>query len=291
MLKRLTSILKYIFAHVAEVEVQIATRVGRILDKRVHHPEFDVFDVCILEVGCCKLTLDTSPTFARILEMSRRIHTFHIVVVRTFLVRIENHVERSKVLRYIGSLAVAIREKFLFVNKTCIMARPILDTQRRITLVQSLVDNKPRQQTSVLSIIQIVYQRTFGEQQRIGRRACKRPAHEALYIVGNLRTFEIVDVSSSLLAYCLRVTWNKLGKLRIESYGRHFLGLQQWQKIDCLGKERHIGSIRHVCAPDGIRQRFFANINLGSHWLFLQMQYCGSDVEVVGKIVVGMQTC
>ena len=86
-----------VLAHFAEVDIEVATVVGRRslltgVDKGVEHPEFDVLDVGCLEVVGVQLSHHTAPMLLRIVECSVVVEV-RIEVVRSALVGVIGEVE------------------------------------------------------------------------------------------------------------------------------------------------------------------------------------------------------
>ena len=80
------AITQDILAHLAQVDVEIATIIGSIslfagIDERIEHPELDVFDVCLLEIVGIQLTHHSAPVALRILQGSVSLQICYIEVV------------------------------------------------------------------------------------------------------------------------------------------------------------------------------------------------------------------
>ena len=74
MLKGLHSVFENVFGHVTQVQVNVSTGGTRVVEKRIHYPKLDKFDVLLFKIVDGELTHDAPPTASRIFEASVRIN-------------------------------------------------------------------------------------------------------------------------------------------------------------------------------------------------------------------------
>ena len=120
--ERFFTILQDILADIAQVEVKVtAVIILSSINKRVHHPEFDVFDVGGFEVRRFDLPHNSSPPILRVQQLSGcRINTCDVQVVRSAFFGVIGQVEQCH-QRSSRRINVAIGKKFGFAHLTGIM--------------------------------------------------------------------------------------------------------------------------------------------------------------------------
>ena len=161
MFEKFLSIFKYVLTDIAKIEIQLASFICTVfvVDKRIHHPKFDVFDVRSFEISHIQFTHDSTPTFLRIGEITVFIHSIHIKVIWSTFGREKRQIHHRKNGWIVGQITL-IRENLLDKHITCVMVRLgrfiISEVHRRCTSgilrIQYLIHIIPGKQGTVFTI-------------------------------------------------------------------------------------------------------------------------------------------
>ena len=179
----LETVFEDVFAYLTEVKVEVAAIacIGHVdvVDKRVHKPELDVFDVRRLEVCVVEFAHNATPTALGIEQVEVGIDIRIVEVIRSAFGWVERQVERLD-CRSLAIVEFAIGPNFFGSHLANIRARhltkvvlEISRAERRILLRKHAVDVIPSKQGAILAIFDIVRQRRLGEES-IGRRVVGR---------------------------------------------------------------------------------------------------------------------
>ena len=125
VLEELLFILQYVFRYLTQVKIQVAPCGLAVVDKRVEHPEFDVFDIRRLEVALVYLAHHAAKTFFRVLQCPVRVNVVGIQIIRTTLLRIVSHVQNRQRIALAHAL-LPLREQLSRLDGTDIMIVQIL---------------------------------------------------------------------------------------------------------------------------------------------------------------------
>ena len=123
-LEELLAVLENIFRHLAQVEVEVAAMIARLvvlIDEGVHHPELDVLDVLCLEVGIVELAHHAAPRLFGVIEVTGLINIGG-EVVGTALLRIEGKVQHVEARGTCVGILSFLRIEFAFIDFTDVMA-------------------------------------------------------------------------------------------------------------------------------------------------------------------------
>ena len=150
------AITQDILAHLAQVDVEIATVIGSIslfarIDERIEHPELDVFDVCLLEIVGIQFTHHSAPVALRILQSSVCLQICYIEVVWSRLTWIVSQIEY---IQGIGSALITALvsqwEELLGIDLADIMVTQLLEvaldmsrSERTSTAGEQRIDGIP----------------------------------------------------------------------------------------------------------------------------------------------------
>ena len=108
VLVELLTVLEYILAHLAEVDVHVATTGLGVVDEGVEHPELDVLDVGTLKVGGRELAHDTAPALLGTAQLALG-GEVGVEVVGATLVGVVGEVEHREGRRLaIGTLLIGV---------------------------------------------------------------------------------------------------------------------------------------------------------------------------------------
>ena len=95
ILKGFLSVFENIFAHVAKVDIEVATfpiRVG-VGETRIHNPKLYIFYIGFLEIGVVNLSHDTAPTLLGVSELTIGINLICADIIRSAFGRVEREIE------------------------------------------------------------------------------------------------------------------------------------------------------------------------------------------------------
>ena len=161
---RFQTIFENIFREFAKVEIEVATFVVGVLgiEEGVEHPELNVFDVALLEVGVIESAHDAAPTFFGIGEIAFGGDVDGVEVVGAAFVGVEGEVEGLDGGGFaVGDLAVRIelaRGDFadVGVGELFQVAFDIAGRKGGVARGEHAVDVIPVEQRAVFAIVNIV---------------------------------------------------------------------------------------------------------------------------------------
>ena len=178
------AVAQHILTHLTQIDIEVAAILIGVglavgVDKRVHEPELDVFDVRRLEVCVVEFAHNATPTALGIEQVEVGIDIRIVEVIRSAFGWVERQVERLD-CRSLAVVEFAIGPNFFGSHLANIRARhltkvvlEISRAERRILLRKHAVDVIPSEQGAILAIFDIVRQRRLGEES-VRRRVVGR---------------------------------------------------------------------------------------------------------------------
>ena len=278
ILEELLLILQDIFRDLSEVEIEITTLRGWIVDIRIHYPELDVFDVGCLEVALLDTSHHTTPTLFRLLQRTILVHPICIQVVGTAFVGIVGHVEHLYQIGFIVAL-FPIGIQLFVLDRTYIMVgqvvlRDVLGQQGGVLTGEHTIDVVPGQESTVLAVVDIVYFAGFGKQWRdsvvVGCTG-QLPRIGIGQVETALGRFEIVQVGVTPRILILVVTGNQVGELSIQGDLARLGQGQQRQFVEQVGEPLAFRLVGGIQTPQGVLDRFVSHHGLGRNGHFREV--------------------
>ena len=150
----LQAVLEDILAHLAQVEVEVAAVtvwVG-LVDERVEHPELDILDVALLEIGVVEFAHNAAPSLLGVEQVTVGVDVVGIEVVWSALLGIEREVEgldgrRLAVVEFAAGEHLGIRHlAHVGVRELVKVVLDISGHVRRVALREQAVDVVPGEQ-------------------------------------------------------------------------------------------------------------------------------------------------
>ena len=297
VLEEFLFIFQYVFRYLAQVKIQVSTCGLAVIDKRVEHPEFDIFDICRLEVALVYLAHHTSETLFRVLQCPVRIDVIGIQVIRAAFLRIVSHVQNRQRIAFTHAL-LPLREQLSRLDSTDIMVgqvfcRDILRTQRGILAREQSVDRVPGKQSAAFPVIDIIGQSGFREE--LGRTVVIRHAGQLPGIrVGEVEIalcrLEVIQIRVSARVLVFVMAGDQMRELRIEGYLARFAQVQQRQLVEHVRKPLAFALIGHIDTPKRILDRFVAHRRFGGQRHFGHVHDGGAYHQVRIELVVQVQS-
>ena len=108
MLKALLAIAQNIFAHIAQVNIQVTSFECRICigQEWVHQPKFDILNIRFLKIGIIQFAHDTTPTLLWISQLAIKSNLVCGNIIRTTLLWVETQVHHRQ-------FRICIRQRLL----------------------------------------------------------------------------------------------------------------------------------------------------------------------------------
>lgn len=286
-----------VLAHLAQVDVEIATIIGSIsllsgIDERIEHPELDILHVGLLEIIGVQLTHHSAPVALRILQGSIWLEVSHIEVVRSWLARIVSQVEHAQRIGgpLIGAL-VAQWEKLFHIDLTHIVIAQLLQvaldmarSERTASASEQWVDGIPcharAMETTgesglVVVIVLEIERRHTGEHPR-----CRRH-----HVDGALGILKVVDIRGIVLR-ATRLARNQLGKLARKGDVRWLGNMEERHLVEHIGEPLALLLPVQVDAPKGVVERFGSHRHLVGQRLLREMLQGTAHLEILGEVIL-----
>ena len=298
---KLLAIPQDVLAHLAQVDVEVATVVGCIrllsgIDERIKHPELDILHVCLLEIVGIQLAHHSTPVAGRIGKGTIRLQIGYIEVVRSRLRWIVSQIENTQGAggSLIGAL-LAQREKLLYIHLSHVVVAQLLEvaldmtrSERTSPSGEERIDGVPGkagtmetagQPRLVIVIILEVKRRHTGD----------NPRSRSHHVDGSLGILEVINIRSIVLhSSCL--ARQKLGKLTLEGDIGRLGEMQERYLVEHVGKPLALLLPVQVDAPERILQRFAAHRHLVGERLFREMLQGSADLEIFGEFILPVES-
>ena len=201
----LQTVFQNVFRYFAEVQIQVAAVVVRILgvQEGTHKPELHVLDVRLLEVGVVHLAHNAAPATFRLQQVAFVIDIFGVEVIGAALVGIVRQVQCLYVVGFaiaefaVGEYLARFHLANIRIGQLLQIALYISGGHRRISRCKQTVDIVPVEQCSVFAVVYVVVERSLGEERIlaavVGSRS-KEPRIRIAQVYAGLGSLKVVDV-------------------------------------------------------------------------------------------------
>ena len=259
-----------------------------IVYKRIHQPKLNVFYIGLFEVRCVDFTHHTPPTFLRVIEITIYI-VVQIEIIRSTFLGIKAYIK----YRQYGcprKKRLSVGEDLFFahfaskvIRKQIFIISHINRGLARVFIKHIIINRIPREQSSILTVIYIIAQPSFGEKsigRGIGRSRGEKPIVRIFQVDRCLCRFEVVEIGISGIILDFFMSGYHLCKFARKLYGRRCRKFQQRQFVESCGKPLHLFFISSIQSPDSIRYRFTSHSCFSNYRHLRHMHHCSADKEV-----------
>ena len=293
---KLLAVSQNVLAHLAQVDVEIATIVGGIglltrVDEWVEHPKLDVFDVGLLEVVSIQFSHHTAPHVLWIAKRTIRLEVGNIEVVWSWLRWIIGEVEHAQGIgsSLIGAL-LAQWEKFLGVDFAHIVIAELLQvaldmarSQRTTSASEQWVDAIPGKtrametagQASLVVVVALEVERWHTGDNPRGR------GH---HVDGILGVLEVVDIGGVVLG-TTSLTSYQLGELSRKGDLRWLSNMQERNLVEHVGQPLALFLPVQIEAQESVLQWFRSHRHLVGEGLLGEMLQGTTYLEILGEVI------
>ena len=287
------SVLQHVFAHVAEVDDEVAAvfRVILRVDEGVEHPEFDVLDVGSLKVAVVEFTHHTTPTLAGVVQQTFGREVW-IEVVWSTLTGVVRHVEHLERVAF-ALVRILVRIDLAHIDLADVvvgeLVKVALDVSRgeaRRTACEQRVNLVPGEQRAVETVFCIVRQTAVLQVER-----CRgeHPGMRFADVDALLGLLEVVDVGGVAL-HVFGIAGNELRHFGRERDARRLAHVDERNLVDEVGQPLRLCLPVQVQAPDGVVERFAAHGHFRRERLFRQSHEGTAQLEVLCEVVTPVQS-
>ena len=257
VLKRFLAIAEYILADITEVDIHLTFVAVRVGQRRIHHPELDIFDVGFFEISVVESAHHTAPALFGIGKPTVGSHFAGRDIILTTFFWIEREVENRQFgIHVAGFLAVGIN--LVLVHNTRAMVAEcvevVFDMRRCVGLriSEDRINAIPCHQRAVLVVTRLVDVLRLVER---GRRRSQEPITRIVDVDIRGRTLEIINISRSHGSHIVGMTRDKVCKLGVDLERRRCCSGYPRNLVDGVGKPLHFGFPTAVNTPNGVSQR------------------------------------
>ena len=287
------AIAEDILAHLSQIDVEVAAIVGGCafltgIDEGVEHPELDILDVGLLEVGGLQFAHHAAPLRLGLSQGAVAVEVARQIVRATFL-RIVSQIEHGERRggTVVGTL-VAVGVKFLHIDLSHVVVRQLIQValdvargQCRGSAGEDGVNGVPCQSCSVITTR---HTSLIGSLIQCGRHTRERPRLRIAHVDIVLRVLKVVDIRGVVLC-AAGGACDQLGKLSCEGDVRRLLHMQERYLVEHVGEPLRLLFPVHVQSPEGIAQRLGTHGDLRGQCLLGEVHQRSAELEVLREVV------
>ena len=290
--------MQHILTDLTEVDVEVTSVIGGRtflagVDEGIEQPEFDILNVCLLEVVGVEFAHHTTPLRLWLAQCSVGIKVVRQVIGTSFLGVIGQVQDRQRRGGTVIGALLTVGIELLHIDLSHIVVGQLLQIALDMRRGQcggptgkERVDVIPGKEGTVVATRHICLVLRLPEG---GRHAGEAPRFRVTHVDVILRVLKIVDIRGIVLD-TTSCTCDEVSKLSREVDVRRFLDMQEGNLVKHRGKPLALLFPVHIQAPQRVVQRFSPHRDLRGECLFGEVHQRTTDLEVLREFILPVDT-